>query len=123
MIDADRLLLSHYTEGVHLLDVRDPEHPRVLGHYDTHPGALRASTAPGRLHLPASNLIVVSDINGGLFVIEYTGPDGPGSRARSGPLRFAPHDLPQRGHVLALGRDRAMETCAIQRPSRIAGVR
>src|SRR6185436_17552676 len=39
MIDGDRLLLSHYTEGVRLLDVRDPEHPRVLGYYDTYTGA------------------------------------------------------------------------------------
>ena len=35
MVDGDRLLVSHYTEGVHLLDIRDPEHPAVLGYYDT----------------------------------------------------------------------------------------
>jgi len=75
MIDADRLLLSHYTEGVHLLDIRDPERPRVMGHYDTYPGASSGfNGAWGAYIFPASNLIVVSDMSGGLFVIEYTGP-------------------------------------------------
>jgi choice-of-anchor B domain-containing protein len=75
MIDGDRLLVSHYTEGVHLLDVRDPERPRVMGHYDTYPGASSGfNGAWGAYLFPASNLIVVSDISGGLFVIEYTGP-------------------------------------------------
>lgn len=75
MVDGDRLLISHYTEGVHLLDVSDPERPRVLGTYDTYSG-----TAPGSFHgawgayvFPGSNLILVSDIEGGLFVIEYLG--------------------------------------------------
>jgi choice-of-anchor B domain-containing protein len=74
-IDGDRLLISHYTEGVHLLDVSDPERPRVLGTYDTYAGS-----APGNFHgawgayiFPGSNLILVSDIEGGLFVVEYTG--------------------------------------------------
>ena len=75
MIDGDRLLLSHYTEGVHLLDVREPERPRVMGYYDTYPGASAGfNGAWGAYVFPASNLIVVSDINDGLFVIEYTGP-------------------------------------------------
>ncbi|HEY7516315.1 MAG TPA: choice-of-anchor B family protein [Vicinamibacteria bacterium] len=74
MIDGDRLVLSHYTEGVHMLDVRDPERPRVMGYYDTYPGASTGfAGAWGAYIFPASNLIVVSDINGGLFVVEYTG--------------------------------------------------
>jgi choice-of-anchor B domain-containing protein len=74
MIDGDRLLISHYTEGVYLLDVRNPEQPRVLGSYDTYPGASGGfSGAWGAYIFPASNLIAVSDISGGLFVIAYTG--------------------------------------------------
>jgi choice-of-anchor B domain-containing protein len=74
MIDGDRLLVSHYTEGVYLLDVRSPEQPRVIGSYDTFPGASGGfSGAWGAYIFPASNLIVVSDISGGLFVIAYTG--------------------------------------------------
>jgi choice-of-anchor B domain-containing protein len=74
MIDEDRLVLSHYTEGVRLLNVRDPEHPTVLGFYDTYLGASTGfSGAWGAYIFPRTNLIVVSDINGGLFVVEYTG--------------------------------------------------
>ena len=53
MIDGDRLLVSHYTEGVYLLDVRNPEQPRVLGSYDTYPGRVgRLQRGLGRVHLP-----------------------------------------------------------------------
>jgi choice-of-anchor B domain-containing protein len=73
MIDGDRMVVSHYTEGVHLLDVRDPERPRLLGSYDTYTGAATGfSGAWGGYIFPATDLIVVSDINGGLFVVGYT---------------------------------------------------
>ena len=78
MVDGDRLLVSHYTEGVHLLDVRNPERPALLGSYDTYDGrGLRLAAfcgCWGAYIFPGSNLIVASDISGGLFVIEYTGP-------------------------------------------------
>ena len=74
MIDGDRLLLSHYTEGVYLLDVKNPEQPRVLGSYDTYPGASGGfNGAWGAYIFPAANLILASDISGGLFVLAYTG--------------------------------------------------
>jgi choice-of-anchor B domain-containing protein len=74
MIDGDRLLLSHYTEGVHLLDVREPERPRVLGFYDTYTSSATGfNGAWGAYIFPGSNLILVDDIQGGLFVVEYTG--------------------------------------------------
>lgn len=73
MVDGDRLLVSHYTEGVHLLDVRDPERPAVLGFYDTYTGtATGFNGCWGAYIFPGSNLIVASDINSGLFVIQYT---------------------------------------------------
>ncbi len=74
MIDGDRMVVSHYTEGVHMLDVGDPTRPRLMGYYDTYPGASTGfNGAWGAYIFPGSNLIVVSDINGGLFVVEYTG--------------------------------------------------
>jgi choice-of-anchor B domain-containing protein len=74
MIDGDRLLVAHYTEGVHLLDVSNPERPRVMGFYDTYPGTSTGFVGVwGAYIFPSSNLIVASDINGGLFVIEFTG--------------------------------------------------
>jgi choice-of-anchor B domain-containing protein len=74
MIDGDRLLIAHYTEGVHLLDVTDPERPRLLGFYDTDPGSGRGFAGCwGAYIFPGSDLIVASDIGGGLFVIGYSG--------------------------------------------------
>jgi choice-of-anchor B domain-containing protein len=77
LIDGDRMLVAHYTEGVHLLDIRNPERLAVLGSYDTFTDAT-CSSFPfcgnwGSYIFPGSNLIVASDMQGGLFVIEYTG--------------------------------------------------
>jgi choice-of-anchor B domain-containing protein len=75
MIDGDRLLISHYTEGVYLLDIRNPETPRVLGSFDTFPGPSGGfDGAWGAFLFPGSNLVLASDMTGGLFVIAYTGP-------------------------------------------------
>lgn len=74
MVDGTRLLVSHYTEGVHLLDVRDPERPRLLGFYDTYDGPVQGfAGAWGGYIFPGSDLILASDISGGLFVIRYLG--------------------------------------------------
>jgi choice-of-anchor B domain-containing protein len=76
LVDGDRLLVAHYTEGVHLLDVRNPERPVVLGSYDTFTGTCTGSFCGcwGAYIFPGSNLVVASDMQGGLFVLEYTGP-------------------------------------------------
>jgi choice-of-anchor B domain-containing protein len=76
MIDGSRLLVAHYTEGVHLLDIRDPARPVRLGHYDTYPGGSSGDYrgAWGAYIFPGSDLIIASDIDGGLFVLRYTGP-------------------------------------------------
>lgn len=75
LVDGNRLVVSHYTEGVQLLDITNPEQPRRLGFYDTYPGGAGGfNGAWGAYIFPGSNLIVVSDINGGLFVVQYTGP-------------------------------------------------
>ena len=75
LIDGTRMVVSHYTEGVRLLDVSNPEQPRQIGFYDTYPGGPGGfAGAWGAYIFPGSNLIVVSDINGGLFVVQYTGP-------------------------------------------------
>lgn len=74
LVDGDRLLVAHYTEGVHLLDVRNPAQPAVLGFYDTYTAQPPCSAFPfcgvwGAYIFPGSDLIVASDIQGGLFVI------------------------------------------------------
>jgi len=79
MIDGDRLLVSHYTEGVHLLDISDPTKPVLLGRYDTleGPGTGPLASAGfdgawGGYIFPGSGLIIASDMSGGLFVVSYT---------------------------------------------------
>lgn len=73
LVDGDRLLVAHYTEGVHLLDVRDPERPAVMGFYDTFTGPGCASSpfcgVWGAYIFPGSDLVIASDMQGGLFVI------------------------------------------------------
>jgi choice-of-anchor B domain-containing protein len=73
MVDGDRLLVAHYTEGVHLLDVRNPEQPAVLGFYDTFTdapcGGFPFCGNWGAYIFPGSDIILASDIQGGLFVI------------------------------------------------------
>jgi hypothetical protein len=45
-----------------------------MGFYDTYTGASGGfSGAWGAYIFPGTNLIVVDDIQGGLFVVEYTG--------------------------------------------------
>jgi choice-of-anchor B domain-containing protein len=75
MIDGTRLVVSHYTEGVHMLDVSNPERPQLLGFYDTFEGPSGGFFgAWGAYIFPGTDLIVVSDINGGLFVVRYVRP-------------------------------------------------
>jgi len=74
IVDGDRLLVSHYTDGVRLLDIRNPERLEVLGYYDTFPGPEEGFAGAWAAYIfPGSNLIVVSDISGGLFVVQYVG--------------------------------------------------
>ena len=74
LIDGTRMVVSHYVDGVHLLDVSNPERPRLMGFYDTYPTQGEGFNGCwGAYIFPGSNLIVASDIQGGLFVIQYTG--------------------------------------------------
>lgn len=72
MVDGHRLLIAHYGEGVHMLDISDPTRPRVMGFYDTYTGP-QPHGCWGAYIFPGSDLIVASDIDGGLFVLGYTG--------------------------------------------------
>lgn len=84
--------LSHYKHGVEVVDVSDPLRPRLVGFYDTHPGAdadveptWNGSLAPSHekegflyegvwgVDWTDDGRIVASDMNRGLFVFRYTG--------------------------------------------------
>jgi choice-of-anchor B domain-containing protein len=76
LVDGNRLLVAHYLDGVHLLDIADPARPRLLGRYDTFPDDPAGVVFDGvwaAYIFPGTNLIVASDISNGLFVLEYTG--------------------------------------------------
>jgi len=77
VVEPNRLLVAHYTDGVHLLDVADPRRPRLLGRYDTFTKEVDDQFYDGvwgAYMFPGTRLIVASDITNGLFVLEYTGP-------------------------------------------------
>jgi choice-of-anchor B domain-containing protein len=94
MIDGSRMVVAHYAEGVHLVDVSDPAHLRRLGSYDTFPAAQCPALKPdltrnchgdcggdgganvfcgvwGAYIFPGTDLVVASDMQNGLFVLEY----------------------------------------------------
>jgi len=88
--DGGLAFLSHYRHGMEVIDVSDPQNPRTVGFYDTHPGAdepVEGALAPAHeetefegawgVHWTADGRIVVSDMNRGVFVLRYTGPGGP----------------------------------------------
>jgi choice-of-anchor B domain-containing protein len=70
-VRGNDLVLAHYTEGVYVLDATDPHHPAAFGYADTYAGPT------GGFHgcwgvdpfLP-SGLIVASDIQTGLYVLQ-----------------------------------------------------
>lgn len=86
--DANIAVLSHYKHGVEVVDVSDPTRPRLVGFYDTHPGAdeeldaLQTAHDAGQdvfqgawgVHWTDDGRIVASDMNRGLFVFRFTGP-------------------------------------------------
>ena len=94
-VKGDFIYLAHYTEGLQVFDVSDPANPERVAFYDTYPasgfGFNGAWTAYP--YLP-SGRVIVSDLSGGLFVIDV---DLPGSGAEvtltaeaTSPLTVAP---------------------------------
>jgi len=76
VVEGNRLLVAHYTDGVHLLDIADPAKPRLIGRYDTFTSEVEGQVFDGvwgAYMFPGTKLIVASDMSNGLFVLEYTG--------------------------------------------------
>lgn len=69
-----RAYISYYSEGAVILDISDPTQPCEIGYYDTFLGASVQNGAWGIYPFAASGLIYVSDISGGLFVLEFDPP-------------------------------------------------
>jgi hypothetical protein len=82
--DSHIAYLAHYKNGIEVLDVSDPVHPRLIGFYDTHPGAASdGAVGTGNtqqlyegvwgVHWTDDGRIVASDMNRGLFVFRFRG--------------------------------------------------
>ncbi len=85
-VRGNRYYMSNYTRGVTILDISDPTSPQEVGFFDTYSSSDSASFngAWGIYPFLPSGLIIVSDINGGLFVLRDNSLD-----VAQGTLSFA----------------------------------
>jgi len=76
--------LAHYSEGLRILDIKYPEIPVEVAHYDTYVGSVNNYVgAWGTFPYFNSNKVVISDMSGGLFVIRFAGQNGTVRAARA----------------------------------------
>ncbi|NVK88087.1 MAG: choice-of-anchor B family protein [Gammaproteobacteria bacterium] len=70
-VRGNRYYLSNYERGLTVLDISDPANPVTVGYFDTFPSSNNASFngAWGTYPFLPSGLILVSDINSGLYVL------------------------------------------------------
>lgn len=71
---GERAYVSYYSEGAVVLDLSDPTAPCEIGYYDTFVGPGTEIGAWGIYPFTASGLLYVSDITGGLYVLELEPP-------------------------------------------------
>lgn len=70
----DHLYISWYTEGVRVLDTRKPDNLVEVGFFDTYPGKLSGFHGCWSVYpFFKSGLIIASDIETGMFVMEFNG--------------------------------------------------
>lgn len=71
-IRGDYGFLSHYVEGVKILDISDPTNPVEVAYYDTYPQAGSGFNGDWGVYpfLPSGN-VLVSDIQTGLYVLQF----------------------------------------------------
>lgn len=76
--------LAHYSEGLRILDLKYPEIPVEVAHYDTYIGSVNSYVgAWGTFPYFNSNKVVISDMSGGMHVIKFPGQDGSVKAARA----------------------------------------
>lgn len=72
-VKGDRYYMSNYRRGLTVLDIADPDDPQEIGFFDTFPTPpddARFNGAWGTYPYLPSGTILVSDIEGGLFLLE-----------------------------------------------------
>ncbi len=71
---SDKLYVSYYTEGVRILDTKDPENLIEVAYYDTHQENDHGFHGCWSVYpYFNSGLCIASDIENGLFVLKYDG--------------------------------------------------
>ncbi|WP_196137148.1 choice-of-anchor B family protein [Aliikangiella sp. G2MR2-5] len=70
-VRGNRYYMSNYERGLTVLDIENPQNPQEVGYFDTFPSSNNASFngAWGVYPFLPSGLILVSDINSGLYVL------------------------------------------------------
>lgn len=71
ILKGNRLYISHYTYGVAVVDISDPQNPMEIGHYDTYPWSNEPDYEGcwGVFPFTENGYIHASNMNGRLFVL------------------------------------------------------
>lgn len=76
-VKGDFGYIAHFTEGLRIVDLKDPSLPVEVASYDTYSGSENATVgAWGTFPYFASNKVIISDTYEGLFVVEFPGENG-----------------------------------------------
>lgn len=73
LVDRDLAYIAYYVEGLQIIDISDPTHPARVGFYDTFDGPDDAGFNGAWGVYPYGKQIYVSDINTGLYILEFDG--------------------------------------------------
>ena len=76
ILDDDRLYISWYQAGLQVLSIDDPDNPVLIGSYDTFPGAVSGFDGNwGVYPFLGADRVLLSDMDGGLFIVNTTVPE------------------------------------------------
>jgi choice-of-anchor B domain-containing protein len=86
-VKGDLAVMSYYNDGVHLVDIADPQDPIHVGNFDNEPmTGPNFSGAWGVYPFFASGKMIISDMENGLFIFSHNG-------ARAGRFRGTVRDV------------------------------
>ncbi|HEX5625255.1 MAG TPA: choice-of-anchor B family protein, partial [Saprospiraceae bacterium] len=103
----DKLYVSYYTEGMRVLDTKDPENLIEVAYFDTHDQNDRGFHGCWSVYpYYPSGICVASDIENGLFVLQYDGNEPAYLHARisdandGSPIANARLEIEQNGRIV-----------------------